>query len=152
MNQKTLSPNPCQDTNNSKVQKAATTKSTSSDGHSTLCCICHKSIVEHAVNVQDKVYCEGWYQSWMHRRCAGLSTPIFAEILNNSEESEPFLCVYCVLYNQAAEIKKLKDLLNTILSCSPSQSSSANLSVSTAANDLQPQDRRSSQDLSDSNV
>ena len=130
-----LSPNPCQDTNNSKVQKTATTKSTSSDGHSTSCCICHKSIIEYAVNVRDKevVYCEGRYLSWMHRRCAGLSTPIFAEISNNSEESKPFLCVYCVLYNQAAEIKKLKDLLNTILSCSPSQSSSANLSVNIAA-------------------
>jgi len=148
-----LSSNPCQEVNSAKVQKTVSTKSTSND-NSTFCCICHKSIVENAVNTRDEegVYCEGRCQSWMHRRCAGLSTPIFAEISNNSEESEPFLCVYCVLYNQAAEIKKLKDSLNTILSCSSSQSSSANLSDNTAANDLQPQDRRSSQDNSDSDV
>ena len=126
-----LSPNPCQEANNSKLQKTASTKSIRSDGNSTSCSMCHISIVEHAANVRDKevVYCEGRCQSWMHRHCAGLSTPIFAEISNNSEESKPFLCVYCVLYNQAAKIKKLKDLLNTILSCSPSQSSSANRNV-----------------------
>ena len=89
----------------------------------------------------------------MHRCCAGLSARIFAKISNNSDESEPFLCVYCVLANQAAKIKQLKDSLNSVLSHLPSQNSTAHPpSTNPAANALQPQNNNLSQDISDDDL
>ena len=94
-----------------------------------------------------------WCQGWMHRCCAGLSAHIFAEISNTSDESEPFLCVYCVLANQAAKIKQLKDSLNSVLSCLPSQNSTAHPpTTNPAANALQPQNNDLSQDISDNDL
>ena len=94
-----------------------------------------------------------WCQGWMHRCCAGLSAHICAEISNTSDESEPFLCVYCVLANQAAKIKQLKDSLNSVLSCLPSQNSTAHPpTTNPAANALQPQNNDLSQDISDDDL
>ena len=70
------------------------------------CRICEKQIVENNTHHsgQDAVYCEGKCASRLHiySQCAGLSVPCFGLI---TKPEDKFLCVYCLLIEQAATPK-----------------------------------------------
>ena len=80
------------------------------DVNQSTCRICEKRIVENDSrhSGQDAVYCEGKCASWLHRQCAGLSVPCFS-LITKSEAK--FLCVYCLLIEQAAQIINLQNKL-----------------------------------------
>jgi len=78
-----------------------------------MCSICNKRIVDRCDKDkgEDAVYCEGKCNSWVHRQCAGLTQPCFKLI---SESKAPFLCVYCLLIQQASQINQLQNTVNNL--------------------------------------
>ena len=62
-----------------------------------VCPICNESILDTVKTKKghDATFCEGIRDSWLHRRCAGLSQSAFAELQNSTES---FHCPdYCQL-------------------------------------------------------
>ena len=59
-----------------------------------ICPICTEAIIEQTKTRkgQDAVFCEGLCKGWLHRRCAGLSTILFNELVNSKV---PFCCPHC---------------------------------------------------------
>ena len=57
------------------------------------------------------IQCEGPCDSWLHRRCAGLSKTAFAIA---SKSTEAFHCPLCRLSYQEKEIATLKEALLTL--------------------------------------
>jgi hypothetical protein len=53
---------------------------------------------------QDSIFCEGKCQSWVHRRCVGLSENSFKDLSNSTS---PFLCPYCLIDAQNQKISSL---------------------------------------------
>lgn len=78
-----------------------------------LCPICLEKIIESTKTkvCQDAIYCEGDCDSWLHRRCAGLSKPLFTTL---EKSSDPFFCPHCQLKKYAGEIIKLKAVINSL--------------------------------------
>ncbi len=68
------------------------------------------SIIDGKSNKQDAIFCDGNCNTWLHRRCAGLSQPAFQK-LSNTDSS--FFCPHCRLDRQESTIK---DLLDTVKS------------------------------------
>ena len=60
------------------------------------CHICEDPILEPTDHFegQDTVFCEGICNSWLHRKCVGLTHSTF-DIVCKSED--PYLCPYCVI-------------------------------------------------------
>jgi len=77
------------------------------------CLICDEAILEPGdlTDGDDAVFCEGVCQGWLHRKCAGLSRPVFDKL---SESDNPRVCLQCMLHNQAKEITELKSAINAL--------------------------------------
>lgn len=78
-----------------------------------ICPICMEIIVESTKSKagHDAIYCEGLCNSWLHRRCAGLSKPLFTSM---EKSSDPFYCPHCQLKNYLAEITNLKSTIASL--------------------------------------
>ena len=78
-----------------------------------ICPICMELIVESTKSKagHDAIYCEGYCNSWLHRRCAGLSKPLFASM---EKSKDPFHCPHCQLKNHSDEITKLKTTIASL--------------------------------------
>ena len=77
------------------------------------CVICEKVIkeIEGSHKGQDSILCEGEYQGWMHRVCAGISKNALQKA---NDSDEPFYCHYCKSSRQEAEISNLKSTINNL--------------------------------------
>jgi len=99
----------------------------SKDTEDTYCAICQEVILERE-NGQDAVYCEGQCQSWIHRKCSGLTGQAFEQIC---ESNDKHLCPFCMLSVQNCELMKLRNMIELLskkveqLSGSPSSSSNS---------------------------
>ena len=60
------------------------------------CCICDFIIKtdNEANEGEDALFCEGFCQSWAHRKCLAHSKQLYKVI---SESGDPFSCSYCSL-------------------------------------------------------
>jgi len=78
-----------------------------------MCPICLEKIVESTKTKtgQDAIFCEGACDAWLHRRCAGLSKPVFNTL---DKSSDPFFCPHCQLKKYAREIDNLKAVINSL--------------------------------------
>ena len=57
------------------------------------------------------VFCNGTCKSWLHRRCAELSSTADKEV---TDSQKPFLCTYCCLSEQDDLITLLKTRIDTL--------------------------------------
>lgn len=64
-----------------------------------VCPICEETIEDESIQ------CDGICDSWLHRRCAGLSQQAFERA---SQSDESFFCSLCRLYNSEKEIVSLR--------------------------------------------
>ena len=108
----------------------------------TKCGICNKVITDQSATHpgEDAILCEGECSCWMHRSCAGLSSPLFAAM---SSSSKLFLCIYCVLSKQVSEINELKTMVKNLTTTLDSFSSMAK---------VHPKDSQSSNSLASGNI
>lgn len=107
-----VSPEGCK---SKKSKKKRQKQRGNSNSESSVCCICN-CVIEEGTDEkdgEDGIFCEGSCNSWLHRKCAGLSNSIFQHL---SDSKTPFLCVYCLLTNQAAQIAELKSTLAQLTS------------------------------------
>ena len=74
----------------------------------TTCPICEDTIKEPSKHKkgEDSIYCEGYCDAWIHRRCAGLSSTNF-KTLREAGDDQTFFCLYCELQAHKAEIENL---------------------------------------------
>ena len=77
------------------------------------CPICLETIIESTKSKSghDAIYCEGHCNSWLHRRCAGLSKPLFVSL---EKSTDPFYCPHCQLRNLTTEISTLKVTIKSL--------------------------------------
>ena len=77
-----------------------------------VCPVCLENIVEGTKTKpgQDAVYCEGICDTWLHRKCVGLSKTTFA----NLDINVPYICPHCQLHTQEIEIVSLKNTIETL--------------------------------------
>jgi len=54
----------------------------------------------------ESIFCEGYCDAWIHRRCAGLSAANF-KVLSEAGENQTFFCMYCELQAHKSEIENL---------------------------------------------
>ena len=109
-----LAEEPTSEEKRNKAQK--TTNANGKDrSKGTKCSICNKIIIDQSASHhgEDAILCEGLCNGWMHRHCAGLSVPQFAQISCNKDS---FLCIYCTLIKQASEINELKQKVQSLSS------------------------------------
>ena len=73
------------------------------------CPVCEEKIIDATVSKhgQDSILCEGSCQSWLHRRCAGLTKAEFANISNRPDYK--FCCSRCRLGKSESELELLKE-------------------------------------------
>ena len=78
-----------------------------------ICPICMEIIVESTKSKagHDAIYCEGYCNSWLHRRCEGLSKPLFTCM---EKSTDPFYCPHCQLKNYSTEIANLKSTIASL--------------------------------------
>ena len=78
------------------------------------CPICDEVIKEATKHRKgdDAIYCEGYCDAWVHRRCTGLSATNFAKLRDAGEEYT-FFCLYCEIQAQKAEIDSLMSTITT---------------------------------------
>lgn len=78
-----------------------------------VCPICNESIVDGTKNKkgQDAIFCEGVSDSFLHRRCAGLSQTAFAELQNSTET---FHCPHRQLKMCKLEICNLRQTVKSL--------------------------------------
>ena len=81
----------------------------------TTCPICDEAIKEPTKHRKgdDSIYCEGYCDAWIHRRCAGLSGPNFT-VLSEAGEDQTFFCLYCELQAHKAEIENLMSTITEL--------------------------------------
>ena len=98
-----------------KSKKQSQKQHRNSNNENSVCCVCNCAIVEDTdeKDGEDAIFCEGSCNSWLHHKCAGLSSSTFQHL---SDSNKPFLCVYCLLSNQAVQIAKLKSTLAQLTS------------------------------------
>jgi len=72
----------------------------------TTCPICDENIKDATKyrKGDDSIYCEGYCDAWIHRRCAGLSAVNFNML---SEAEDQTFCIHCKLEAHKAEIENL---------------------------------------------
>lgn len=80
------------------------------------CLICMEVIVDSTPRKpgHDSIFCDGECQSWIHRRCAGLSKLAFSKLCSVSN-TKPFYCPNCRLEQQSLEISELKSTLSKVV-------------------------------------
>ena len=78
-----------------------------------VCPICNETILNTTKTKKghDAIFCEGVCDSWLHRRCAGLSQPSFVELQNSTES---FHCPHCQLRLCRSEISNLWQTINSL--------------------------------------
>ena len=78
-----------------------------------ICRVCEDPIIEYSATSEgeETVFCEGQCNTWIYRKCSGLTSTLFDIISFKSEE--PFCCWHCLLMQQTIEINTLKALLLT---------------------------------------
>ena len=76
----------------------------------TYCTICQEVILEGEEG-QDAVFCEGQCQSWIHRKCSGLTSQAFEKIC---ESDDKYMCPYCLLSMQNCELKELRNIVKSL--------------------------------------
>ena len=105
-----------------KAKKWSQKKRGNDNNGNSVCCTCNFVIAEdtNKNDGEDAIFCEGRCNSWLHRKCAGLSNSTFQHL---SVSNSPFLCVYCLLSNQATQIAELKSKLGQLTSKLSSDSS-----------------------------
>ena len=83
------------------------------EGEDYICPICLDKIVEDSENTEghDAVYCEGTCDTWIHRRCAGLSKTLF-KVYQNSDK--PYHCPHCKLLEYETLTKELISRLEAL--------------------------------------
>ena len=81
------------------------------------CPICLEAILDSTQRKpgQDAIYCDGQCQTWIHRRCAGLSKLAFTNLCESSCKN-PFYCPNCRLEQQSLEISSLKSAISKLIS------------------------------------
>jgi len=81
----------------------------------TICPICDETIKEPTKHRKgdDAIYCEGYCEAWIHRKCAGLSNTNFT-VLSNAGDSHTYFCLYCELQAQKAEIDNLMETITQL--------------------------------------
>ena len=84
----------------------------------TTCPICDETIKEPTKHRKgdDSIYCEGYCDAWIHRRCAGLSAATLA-VLGEAGEDQTFFCLYCELQAHKAEIENLMSTITELQTC-----------------------------------
>ena len=104
----------------SSVQKRGRTDSINSptsndlkkkkEGDVFVCPICVEVIVEttETTEGQDAIFCESQCNTWLHRKCAGISKAVF-KALENSKS--PFYCVHCRLKAYEAQFAELNSTI-----------------------------------------
>ena len=95
------------------LSKSNKPNSKSSAGKECVCPICEE-IVEDSSNKkkgQESILCEGACNTWLHRRCAGLSKKAFQLAANSNDQ---FFCPHCCLTRQNEEIKSLRAAVDVL--------------------------------------
>lgn len=79
-------------------------------GNIFVCPICLETIVEatESADGQDAIFCESTCNTWLHRKCAGITKMVF-KALENSES--PFYCVYCRLKAYEAQFAEYNSII-----------------------------------------
>ena len=95
-------------TSGSHQDSSASNQSTADATHS--CTICLDAIIDATADRDghDAVFCDGVCNSWIHRRCAGLSSSAFKAISSPLNSKQPFHCPTCRLNMHSKEINTLK--------------------------------------------
>lgn len=93
-----------------------------------LCPVCDKSILEPSDSSpgEDALQCEGPCQSWIHRRCSGVTR---ANYLKLAGSSDPFYCYICLsnlFFEQTKALKSQIDSLSEELAGIKSNSNTSN--------------------------
>ena len=83
-------------------------KKKSKNSHVVSCSICEQDIIDDR---DDSVFCEGICQTWLHRRCAGLSKQVFAIL---SKSKDPYMCSFCSLSKYKEEITGLRNQITSL--------------------------------------
>ena len=94
-------------------------------------CVIVEDTDEKDGELKDAIFCEGSCNSWLHHKCAGLSSLTFQPLSNSNK---PLLCVYCLLSNQAIQIAELKSTLAQLTSKLSNDSSNLPASPNTPSN------------------
>lgn len=70
------------------------------------CPICCDIIIDNKDGAgDDSIYCEGLCDTWIHRRCAGLSTSAFKTINEDPDKAnKPYKCPHCCLVSLSKEV------------------------------------------------
>ena len=78
-----------------------------------ICPICLEAIIEPTKTKlgHDAIFCDGFCDSWLHRKCAGLSKPLFTTWIKSSDS---YFCPHCQLRNVTAEVSKLKEVIDSL--------------------------------------
>ena len=81
-------------------------------GTSFVCPICTENIIESTRGRQghDAVYCEGSCNTWLHRKCVGLTKTAY----DNLDNDTPYICPHCQIQVQQNEIQSLKNTLTQL--------------------------------------
>ena len=84
----------------------------------TTCPVCDETIKEPTKHRKgdDSIYCEGYCDAWIHRRCTGLSAATLA-VLGEAGEDQTFFCLYCELQAHKAEIENLMSTITELQTC-----------------------------------
>ena len=84
-----------------------------------ICPVCEETIKDPSPTSegQESIFCEGTCNTWLHRKCAGLSKKAFQNVSNSNKL---FLCPCCVISKHEEDIATLKttiqDLTNQLTS------------------------------------
>ena len=79
------------------------------------CPICEEVIKESTDDTprDEPIFCEGQYEAWYHRRCAGISKSAYESA---SESENPFYCMSCLQLHYNNEISQLKEQIAALSS------------------------------------
>ena len=76
-----------------------------------ICPVCDEAILDGRKG-HESIHCDGLCQSWLHRRCTGLSKHAFAVV--SASGYGPFLCAFCRLDTLSKEITSLKATITSL--------------------------------------
>jgi len=74
------------------------------------CSICQEVIIEGEEG-HDAIFCEGHCQSWIHRKCSGLTNQVFEKICKSDNV---YMCPFCMLSIQNSELVELRNIVKSL--------------------------------------
>ena len=74
-------------------------------------CTIFQEVILEGEEGQDAVFREGQCQSWIHRKCSGLTSQAFKKIC---ESDDKYMYPYCLLSIQNCELKELKNIVKSL--------------------------------------